>query len=108
LSDVHMHNFIVGGEYWRQVRTMKSCIEHMAVVAPVCSKHDNDALVSRRGLLQSLFDFGVRIGAFVVNFFLFLGRLAKTERAGRGYRHCQSQHPNPTVEVHSRSPTPER
>jgi hypothetical protein len=50
---------------------MKCGIEHVAVKAPVCSKHQNDALVFRCGPLESLFDFGPRIGLFVVNVFVF-------------------------------------
>src|ERR1700704_2318096 len=83
---------------------MKSRVEHMAVVAPVCSKHDNNALVFRRRLLQSLFDFGVRICALVVNYFLlWIGlryRLTKTDSA-RCYSERESQHQNPLMDVHS-------
>src|SRR6202521_3589174 len=79
---------------------MKSRIEHVAVVAPVCSKHDNHALMFRCSLLQSLFDFGARIGAFGVNVFLFFSRsLAKTDCA-RCYSERETQHQNPPIEVH--------
>src|ERR1700675_143806 len=78
---------------------MKSRIEHVAVVAPVCSKHDDDALVLRSGLLQSLFDFGVRIGFFGVNVLLLWSRLAKADSA-RCYGQCETQHQNPPIEVH--------
>src|ERR1700676_2068752 len=78
---------------------MKSRIEHVAVVAPVCSKHDNDALVFRCSLLQSLFDFSVRIGAFGVNVFLLWSRLTKADSA-RCYRERETQHQNPPIEVH--------
>src|ERR1700686_1016122 len=77
---------------------MKSRIEHVAVEAPVCSKHDNDALLFRCSLLQSLFDFGVRIGAFGVNLLLLRSRLTKADSAPG----CDSetQHQNPPIEVH--------
>jgi len=54
LSDVHMHDLIVGGYDRRQFRTMKSLVEHMAVVAPVCAKHEDDTLVFRARLLSEL------------------------------------------------------
>src|SRR6266404_7365583 len=79
---------------------MKRRIEHVAVVAPVCSKHDNDALVFRCGLLQSLFDFGVRIGAFGINFRLLWSRLTKADSARR-YSESKTQHQNPPIRVHS-------
>src|SRR5258706_5743790 len=78
---------------------MKSRIEHVAVVAPVCSKHNDDALVLRCSLLQSLFDFGVRIGGFGVNFILFWFRLTKKDSA-RHYGERETQHQNPPIDVH--------
>src|SRR5260221_13978153 len=78
---------------------MKSRIEHVAVVAPVCSKHNDDALVLRCSLLQSLFDFGVRIGGFGVNFILLGFRLTKRDSA-RHYGERETQHQNPPLEGH--------
>src|SRR6267378_3400228 len=78
---------------------MKSRIEHVAVVAPVCSKHKDDALVFRCSLLQSLFDFGVRIGACGVNLLLLWSRLTKADCA-RCYAERETQHQNPPIEVH--------
>src|SRR5882762_5257286 len=78
---------------------MKSRIQHVAVVAPVCSKHNDDALVFRCSLLQSLFDFGVRIGAFGVNLLLLWIRLTKADSA-RCYSERETQHQNPSIEVH--------
>ncbi len=60
---------------------MKGLIEHVAVKAPVCSKHDNHALVFGGGFRQSLFDLGARIGAFVVNVLRLCSRLAKADSA---------------------------
>src|ERR1700675_2310630 len=79
---------------------MKSRIEHVAVVAPVCSKHDNDALVFRCSLLQSLSDFGGRIGAFGVNLLLLRSRLTKAESAPGCDSERETQHQNPPIEVH--------
>ncbi len=53
----------------------------------------------RCSLLQSLFDFGVRIGFFGVNFFLLWSRLTKAYSA-RCYSECETQHQNPPREVH--------
>src|SRR3981189_377694 len=78
---------------------MKSRIQHVAVVAPVCSKHNDDALVFRCSLLQSLFDFGVRIGAFGVNLRFLWSRLTKADAARRCSEH-ETQHQNPPIEVH--------
>jgi hypothetical protein len=61
---------------------MKGLIEHVAVVTPVGSEHDNDALVAYFRFLQSLFDFSTRVGLLVVNVFLFFNRLTSANRAG--------------------------
>src|SRR6202521_4870308 len=79
---------------------MKSRIKHVAVVAPVCSEHDDDALMFRCSLLQSLFDFGVRIGAFGVNLLLLRSRLTKADSAPGCDSERETQHQNPPIEVH--------
>src|ERR1700724_2309827 len=78
---------------------MKSRIDPVAVVTPVRSKHDNDALVFRSSLLQSVFDFGVPIGFFGVNFLLLGSRLTKADRA-RCDSERETQHQIPAIEVH--------
>ncbi len=80
--DIDVYNFIIGGDDRRCVSAMKGRIEYVAVITPVCSEDDNDALVLSRRFLQRLFDFGVRIGGLVVNDFVFCGRLTKTDSAG--------------------------
>src|SRR4029077_1060470 len=79
---------------------MKSRIEHVAVEAPVCSKHDNNALVFCCRFLQSLFDFGMRIGAFGINFRFLWRRLTKTGSAPCCYNKRDTQYQNLPIAVH--------
>ena len=81
LADVHVHDLIVVRDDCCRLRTMKSVIQHVAVKAPVRSKHDNHALVFRSCPFQSLFNFGMRVGSLGINLFLLCRGLAEANSA---------------------------
>jgi hypothetical protein len=55
----------------------------------------------RSGLLQSLFDFGVRIGGFGINLLLLCGRLAKAHSARGCHREGKTRCQNSLGNVHT-------
>src|ERR1700691_634992 len=81
VSQVNMHNLIARHNRCK-VGPMERQVQHVAVKAPVRSKHQQHALVLGRRLLLGFFDLRVRIRIRRINILIHVRRLFQMRRIG--------------------------
>ena len=69
LADIHVHYDKIVLEEGRNVLTLESEIEHMAVITPVRAENDEHSLVFLNRFCERFLDFSVRIGLGGVDIF---------------------------------------